>query len=268
MKVNSNSKASLRVRNSESKEVDRFTYLGANVTKDDGGTADIRKRIAMTSASFRRLDDNIWKALDIGWNTKISLFKSLVLSTFVWMRDLEAHQDRGKEDRSFQTKSLGRIHKVKWQQHVQNKTGLEMTETENINGEEVELDWPRALWIQRITVLWPSGWRLREKKGVAQKQRGDIIEVKRNNAGWSFWNAHALQPQNGTNGGWVNLVQRRTPANNLDLMITKCSLIQQKRSQDNNTNLKTKHRLHVNDINQMQQLHSFHDDKIDLMTTM
>lgn len=59
MKVNSNNKASLRVRNSEAKEVDRFTYLGANVTKDDDGTADIRKRIAMTNASFRRLDDNI-----------------------------------------------------------------------------------------------------------------------------------------------------------------------------------------------------------------
>lgn len=59
MKVNSNNKTSLRVRNSKAKEVDRFTYLGANVTKDDGGTADIRKRIAMTNASFRRLDDNI-----------------------------------------------------------------------------------------------------------------------------------------------------------------------------------------------------------------
>lgn len=59
------------------------------------------------------------------------------------------------------------------EQRIQNKTGQEMTETENTNGE----------------------------KGVAQKQRGDIIEVKRNNAGWSFWNAHALQPQNGTNGG-------------------------------------------------------------------
>lgn len=59
MKVNSNNKASLRVRNSEAKEVDRFSYLGANVTKDDGGTADISKRIAMTNASFRRLDDNI-----------------------------------------------------------------------------------------------------------------------------------------------------------------------------------------------------------------
>lgn len=40
-------------------QVDKFTYLGANVTKDDGGTADIRKRTAMTNASFRRLDDNI-----------------------------------------------------------------------------------------------------------------------------------------------------------------------------------------------------------------
>lgn len=59
MKVNSNNKASLRVRNTEAKEVDRFTYLGANVTKDDGGTAEIRKRIAMTNASFRRLDDII-----------------------------------------------------------------------------------------------------------------------------------------------------------------------------------------------------------------
>lgn len=58
-----------------------------------------------------------------------------------------------------------------------------------------------TMWIQWITVLWPSGGRLREKKGVAQKQRGDMVEVKRNNAGWSFWNAHALQPQNGTNGG-------------------------------------------------------------------
>lgn len=41
------------------------------------------------------------------------------------MRDLEAHQDRGKEDRSFQTRSLGRIHKVRWQQHIpkQDRTG-------------------------------------------------------------------------------------------------------------------------------------------------
>lgn len=41
LKVNSKSEASLNVGNSEVEEVDSFTYLGANVTKD-GGTADIR----------------------------------------------------------------------------------------------------------------------------------------------------------------------------------------------------------------------------------
>lgn len=45
MKVNSNNKISLRVRNSEVKEVDRFIYFGVNVIKDDGGIVDIRKRI-------------------------------------------------------------------------------------------------------------------------------------------------------------------------------------------------------------------------------
>lgn len=59
MKVKSNSEASMTVGNSEANELNSFTYLGANVTKDGSGTADIRKRIAMTSASFRKLDDNI-----------------------------------------------------------------------------------------------------------------------------------------------------------------------------------------------------------------
>lgn len=59
MKVNSNSKVSLRVRNSELKEVDRFIYFGVSVIKDDGGIVDIRMRIVMISVFFRRLDDNI-----------------------------------------------------------------------------------------------------------------------------------------------------------------------------------------------------------------
>lgn len=91
MKVNSNNKVSLRVRNSKVKEVDRFIYFGVNVIKDDGGIVDIRKRIVMISVFFRRLDDNIWKVLDIGWNIKIFFFKSLVLFIFVWMWDLEVY---------------------------------------------------------------------------------------------------------------------------------------------------------------------------------
>ncbi|KAK7502126.1 hypothetical protein BaRGS_00006490, partial [Batillaria attramentaria] len=42
--TNGKSNASLKVGHSEVEEVESFTYLGANVTKDGGGTADIKKR--------------------------------------------------------------------------------------------------------------------------------------------------------------------------------------------------------------------------------
>lgn len=57
LKVNSKSEASLNVGNCEVKVVD-------NGTKDGGGTADSRKRIAMANASFRRLE-NIKKGTNI-----------------------------------------------------------------------------------------------------------------------------------------------------------------------------------------------------------
>lgn len=54
--------------------------------QNSGSMADIKKRIAMAGVSFRRLH-NIWKATDIGRNTKVALFKSLVLSIllYIWM---------------------------------------------------------------------------------------------------------------------------------------------------------------------------------------
>lgn len=52
------------VGNGEAEEEDNFINISANVTKDDWDIADIRKKIAMASAFFRK-QDNIWKAMDI-----------------------------------------------------------------------------------------------------------------------------------------------------------------------------------------------------------
>lgn len=80
-KVNSKINASLTMENCETEEVDSFIYLGANVTKEDMSTADIRKRVKMAGASFRMLD-NTWKATDISRETNLKVFfvKSLILS--------------------------------------------------------------------------------------------------------------------------------------------------------------------------------------------
>nr|KAG5687784.1 hypothetical protein BaRGS_025678 [Batillaria attramentaria] len=135
LKTNSKSNASLKVGHSEVEEVESFTYLGANVTKDGGGTADIKKRIALASASFKRLS-NIWQATNISRKTKASLFKSLVLSVLLY--GCETWKlTKGEEKRLdiFQTKCLRRILKIRWQQHVSNKTVLEMAEAEKVSDE-------------------------------------------------------------------------------------------------------------------------------------
>lgn len=77
------STASLNVTNCEIEEVDSFTYLGANVTKDGRVTGDIRKKIAMAGPSFRRLD-SIWRVNNINRKVKVSLYKSLLLSVLFY----------------------------------------------------------------------------------------------------------------------------------------------------------------------------------------
>lgn len=77
------STASFNVTNCEIEEVDSFTYLGANVTKDAGVTADIRKKIAMAGQSIRRLD-SIWRVNNINRKVKVSLYKSLLLSVLFY----------------------------------------------------------------------------------------------------------------------------------------------------------------------------------------
>lgn len=71
VKVNIKSKTSLNVGNRDIEGVDSSTYMGSNVTKDGGDTADIRKRIAMAGASFW-MQDNILKITNISRKIKLS----------------------------------------------------------------------------------------------------------------------------------------------------------------------------------------------------
>ena len=101
-------------------------------------TADVKKRIALASASFKRLS-SIWQATDIGRKTKASLFKSLVLSVLLYGCELT----KGEEEKLdiFQTKCLRRIFKIRWQQHIPNKTVLDMAGAENISDEVRRRQW-------------------------------------------------------------------------------------------------------------------------------
>ena len=54
------------------KEVTSFKYLGATLSKDGTGTAEIRIRIATATAAMARLD-RVWKS-NISFQTKLRLY--------------------------------------------------------------------------------------------------------------------------------------------------------------------------------------------------
>ena len=141
MKSNSNSENKLKVRQNEVEKVDSFTYLGANVTKDVGGTADMKRRIALASGQMKKLR-KIWKTSNISRKTKATIFKSLVVSVLLY--GCETWKlTKGEEDKLdvFQTKCLRRIFKIRWPEHITNKTVLEIAGMEKISDEVRRRRW-------------------------------------------------------------------------------------------------------------------------------
>ena len=193
LKSNSKSDANLTVSHSDVEEVDSFMYLGANVTKDGGSTADMKKRIGLASSTFNRLS-KIWTATDIGRKTKVSLFKSLVLSVLLY--GCETWKlTKGEENKLdvFQTRCLRRMFKIRWQQRVTNKAVLEMAGAEKISDEVRRRRWN---WIGHVLRKEPThdcavalGWAPegKRKRGRPKTTWRRMVEVERNKAGWQTW---------------------------------------------------------------------------------
>jgi len=86
------------------------------------------------------------------------------------------------------------ILKIRWQQHILNKTVLEMAQVDNISDELRRRRWN---WIGHILRKDPKddyavslGWRPegRRKRGRPKTTWRRKVEVERNHAGWSSWN--------------------------------------------------------------------------------
>ena len=197
MKANSKNDGKLKVGGSqvEVEEVERFVYLGANVTTDGGGATDVKMRIALANAQIKRLS-NIWQASNISRKTKASLFKSLVLSVLLY--GCETWKlTKGEEEKldSFQTKSIRKIFRIRWNQYIPNRTILEMAGAEKISQEVRRRRW---CWIGHVlrknknddcavALGWaPEG---RRKRGRPKTTWRRMVEAERNGAGWMTWNS-------------------------------------------------------------------------------
>lgn len=100
--------------------VEKNTYLGSTLSRtvvidDEVNTS----RLAKASAAFGRLHKNVWDRRGITTETKIKVYKAVVLTTLLYScESWTVYQRHARELNNFHTTSLRKLLGIKWQDKI------------------------------------------------------------------------------------------------------------------------------------------------------
>ena len=97
------------------KVVDKFTYLGSTLSRAVHIDDEVTVRIAKASVAFQRLSANVWEQNGIKLDTKLKVYKAVVLPTLETWTVNEGHAKRLNH---FHLSYLRKLLKIKWQDEI------------------------------------------------------------------------------------------------------------------------------------------------------
>ena len=99
--------------------VDKFTYLGSTLSGVVHIDDEVSARIAKASAAFGRLLGRIWDQSGIRLDTKLKVYRLLVLPTLLYACETwTIYQRHAKRLNHFHTSCLRELLKIKWQDRI------------------------------------------------------------------------------------------------------------------------------------------------------
>ena len=99
--------------------VDKFTYLGSTLSRVVYIDDEVNARIAKASAVFDRLRGCIWDRSGIGFDTKLKVYRSVVLPTLLYACGTwTVYQRHAKRLNHFHISCLRKLLKIKWQDRI------------------------------------------------------------------------------------------------------------------------------------------------------
>jgi len=194
LKINSKNANPIQVQDQVLNTVQKYTYLGANVSNVGGGEEDITNRIHKATVSFIRLKQ-IWNSNVYSVKTKLKLFRTLVKSVLTY--GCETWKINKKDDNKLDTflfKCLRRILKIRWPYIISNNDILKRTGERRIS-EEVKIK--RWRWIGHVLRMDDNHncrtaltWKPEGKRRVGRPRTTwrRTVEGERKELGWSSWN--------------------------------------------------------------------------------
>ncbi|XP_063404386.1 uncharacterized protein LOC134687857 [Mytilus trossulus] len=141
------SKQPITLKGDNIEEVENFTYLGTNISQDNGTSKNIMARINKARTSFCRLR-TVWKTTSISRSTKIKIYNSNVKSVLLYgAESWRVIKPDFSKLSSFHNTCLRKICKFFWPKTISNKELYTLTLQRDIRTEIKERRWK---WIGHV----------------------------------------------------------------------------------------------------------------------
>ena len=109
----------ITVNGQKLKVVDKFTYLGSTLSRAVHIDDEITARITKASVAFGRLRANVWERNGIKLDTKLKVYKAVVLPTLLYACETwTVYQRHAKRLNHFHLSCLRKLLKIKWQDKI------------------------------------------------------------------------------------------------------------------------------------------------------
>ena len=130
--------------------VDKFTYLGSTLSRNVIIDNEVNARIAKASVAFSRLHKNIWDRRGITQETKIKVYRAIVLTMLLYgCKTWTVYQRHARKLNHFHTTCLRKLLGIKWQDKIPDTEVLTGAGLPNIFTTlmQSQLCWAGITWI-------------------------------------------------------------------------------------------------------------------------
>ena len=152
--------------------VDKFTFLGSTLSRFD----EVNARIAKASATFGRLRGSIWDRSGVRFDTKLKVYRSVVLPTLLYAcKTWIVYQRHAKRLNHFHTRCLRKLLKIKWQDRIPDTENLKRAGMQSLH---TLLKLAQLRWTGHVTRISIKKIAFGNREHTADKKMGVSVLLR------------------------------------------------------------------------------------------
>ena len=154
--------------------VDKFTYLGSTLSRAVHIDDEVTAGTAKASVAFGRLGTNVWERNGIRLDTKLKVYKAVVLPTLLYASEnWTVYQRHAKKLNHFHLSCLRKLLKSRWQDKIPD---TEVLKKANMQSVHTLLKLAQLRWTGHVT-------RMPDERLPKKVLYGELQEGKRSQGG-------------------------------------------------------------------------------------